>query len=515
MTDSEKRNYDIDQFDWLGQEETVTDQNRVDEVERLIRAALAETTPVDRQYLRPSKVDDDIARVRYNVPYSLNNDQKESIKDLVGDTRTLTFNASGYHDHPISHCLTEINEDMVVNKFGNEPFVSVWGNASRHRRMGHVGAKVVSDRHVPHDWFRNRGMEEVTTDIGSFIKGRGHMRYRLFLATHALYYMSLEDVACWLGGNPDGEFHAIIHRHNKSKGHLNRGELKYTVDTNGNVVQVNPLTGFKYTHKSLEPLFQTDSCRLFEGRVGLTWDINLLAGDQYHVKFVLCDPAKCHKLADPWMFIKRDREVYVRGDVTVYRCMKIEWYVYHGANGQVLLEDVELYDRLRRIIAGKERTPRAHSDLMAMCRRLANKNDIIAIHQGFAHDVPPEMMTDYVNAAFYADVNHELEVALKYHRENREAVEALNSFIREGRAPTDMTNVARVGRAVASPFTKLAGLISERSFWSVDKCEDTGPLDTFRHESHIAASLPPDPFGARNQHREEMADMLSKKLKAG
>jgi len=504
MTDAEKRNYDADAFDWEGEEEVSQDQGQIDDAERLIRQALAATTPVEDRWLRPSAVDNDRARVQYNCQYSLTDEQKNQLQELVGDVRTITYNAYGFHDHPLSHSLTEINEDIVVRKFGNEPFVSVWGNQHRHRRMGHVAAKTVSSRNVPHDWFRNRGMEEVVTDISQFVKGRGHLGYRLFLATHALYYMSLEDVACWLGGNPDGEFHAIIHRHNKTFGHINKGELKYSVDSNGRVTQTNPLTGFNYTHKSLEPLFHTDSCRLFGGKVGLAWDINIMAGDQYHVKFVLCDPRNCNKIEDPWMLIKKDREVYVRGDVTVYRCLGFEWYVYHSSNGQVLLEDVELYDRLRRTIAGKERTPRAKSDLMAMCRRLSNKNDIISVHQGFAHEVPPELMTDYVNAAFYADVKHELEVALMYHRENKEAVDTLNRFIVEGQIPADFTSLAKVGRAVAAPFTTLSGLISDRSLWAND-----GEILVDRK---VTSNLPDDPFGLRNTGREELCNFLHDRL---
>jgi len=302
--------------------------------------------------------------------------------------------------------------------------------------------------------------------------------------------MSLEEVACWMGGNMDAEFHAVIHRHDKSKGHLNKGELKYTVDSSGTVHQVNPLTGFTYSHRSMEPLFHTDSCRLFDGKVGLAWDINKLAGDNYHIKFVLCDPKSCNKIMDPFVLIKNNREVSVRGDVTVYRCLGFEWYVYYSANGQVLLEDTELYDRLRRTIAGKERTPRAKSDLMAMCRRLANKNDIISVHQGFAHEVPPELMTDYVNAAFYADVHHELEVALMYHRENRQAVDALNKFIVEGRVPMDFTAIGEIGRAVATPFHILTGLLKSPSREDNDMLVSTQPMS-------VVSQIPPDPFGIR------------------
>jgi len=506
-TDTTTRNYDIDQFDWDGKED-VDDQARVDEVEKLIRTAIQATTTVEDAWLRPSKVDNDRARVVYNVQYSLDEEQKTGLSRLIGDTRTLTYNAKSYHDHPISHCLTEVSEDQVIRQFGNENFVSVWGNAARHRRMGHTGAKTVGSRIVPHDWFRNRGMEESVTDVGAFVERRGHLRYRLFLATHALYYMTLEDVACWMSGNPDAEFHAIIHRHDKSSGHLNHGELKYTVDSNGHVKQTNPVTGFSYSHKSMEPLFHADSCRLFGGNMGLAWDINKLAGDNYHVKFVLCAPERCNKISDPWELIKTDREVYVRGDVTVYRCLGYEWYVYHGSDGQTVLEDVELYDRLRRTIAGKERTPRAKSDLMAMCRRLANKNDIISVHQGFCHEVPPEKMTDYVCAAFYADVKHELEVALLYHKENQKAVDTLNKYISEGRVPTDYTLLAQVGRAVATPFSILSGLLNDQhlSFY-----HQGVPLTV---PSRLTSELPSDPFGLRDRlKRIDTVGHLTKSLR--
>jgi len=302
-----------------------------------------------------------------------------------------------------------------------------------------------------------------------------------------LYYMTLDQVASWMNGNMEAEFHCIVHRHNKSKGHLNKGELEYTTDSNGLVRQVNPRTGFSYTHRSIEPLFCVDSCKVLGGKVGLTWDINQLAGDNYHVKFVLCDVEKARSLLDPWMLIKKDREVYTRGDVTVYRMLNFEWYVYHGDQGERLLEDVELYDRLRRTVAGKERTPRVKSELMAMCRRLANKNDIISIHQGFAHEVPPELMSDYVNAAFYADVKHELEVALAYHRENRQAVLALNAYYQEGQVPTDLTSIAMVGRAVSSPFNKLVGIIADSRYGSLNRFLGDVPFAATEQKA-------PDPF---------------------
>jgi len=277
--------------------------------------------------------------------------------------------------------------------------------------------------------------------------------------------------------------------------------LKYEVDSDGIVSQTNPVTGFKYNHRSLEPLFHVDSCRIFGGKVGLAWDINRLAGDNYHIKFVLCDPSKCSKVVDPYSLIKKDREVYIRGDVTVYRCLGYEWYVYHGPDKQTLLADVELYDRLRRTIAGKERSPRAKSDLMAMCRRLANKNDIISIHQGFTHEVAPELMTDYVNAAFYADVKHELDIALMYHRENRGAVEALNRFIVEGKAPVDLTILGYVGRAVATPFHALGGLLKDRSLEVAPNILVTQPLSS-------TVQIPPDPFLLRVKEYDALDQIL-------
>jgi len=124
---------------------------------------------------------------------------------------------------------------------------------------------------------------------------------------------------------------------------------------------------------------------------------------------------------------------------------------------------------------------------MAMCRRLANKNDIISIHQGFAHEVPPERMTDYVNPAFYADVKHELEVALAHHRENKAAVDALNRYYVDGVVPRDFTNLAKIGRAVATPFNTLTGLISE---------SHNGPLRAELGHDLFSSTLvkPPDPF---------------------
>lgn len=504
------RNYETDEFDWEGNGETMTHQTEVETVESLIRTALQVTTPVEDAWLRPSAVDNDRARVTYNVPFSLTNEQKDQMAELIGDVRTLTYNATGYHDHPLSHCVTEVSEDLVVRKFGNEPFVSVWGNASRHKRMGHVGAHTVANRVVPHDWFRNRGFEGNVEDIDKFLERRGHLQYRLFLCTQALYYIPLEDVARWLGGNMDAEFHCIVHRHGQSHGRIHKGELEYTVDSDGVVTQKNKMTGFSYTHKSLEPLFHADSCRVLNGTVGLTWDINCLAGETYHIKFVLCDPRRCANLKDPDELIKSKREVSIKGDVTIYRILGFEWYVYSGSAGQVVLEDVDLFDRLRRAVAGKERTVRARSDLNALCRRLSNKNDIISIHQGFCHDIPPELMTDYVAAAFYCDVEHELEVAIKYHRENRAAVEALNKYYVQGVVPPDYTNLARVGKAVSAPFTTLAGLLHEHTVGARMRVMEGLPVGYSVVQDELALSARQALVATLNEDAKQMALRLRK-----
>jgi hypothetical protein len=246
------------------------------------------------------------------------------------------------------------------------------------------------------------------------------------------------------------------------------------------------------------------------GKVGLAWDINRLAGDTYHVKFVLCDPRSCAKLTDPWDLIKTKREVTIKGDVTVYRVLGMEWYVYNSSGGQKVLHDVDLFDRLRRAVAGKERSVRARTELMNLCRRLANKNDIIAVHQGFHHEVDPELMTDYVSAAFYCDVDHELEVAIKYHRENKAAVDALNRFYVQGVVPPDYTNLAKVGKAVAAPFTCLAGLLLDGTVNARYSIMTGQPVAEF-------AGLPKDELGARaalvktlNEDAAQMALQLRK-----
>jgi len=139
MTDIQTRVYDANEFDWTDGGGTLNDQCDVQSVESLIREALQVPGSVSDAWLKPSAVDNDRARVTYNVPFALDEQHKEYMRELVGDTRTLTFNASKYHDHPMSHCITEISEDMVVRQFADEPFVDVWGNQSRHYRMGQGG----------------------------------------------------------------------------------------------------------------------------------------------------------------------------------------------------------------------------------------------------------------------------------------------------------------------------------------------------------------------------------------
>jgi len=152
------------------------------------------------------------------------------------------------------------------------------------------------------------------------------------------------------------------------------------------------------------------------------------------------------------------------------------------SQGKIRIEDIDLFSKLRRYVAGKQRSPRLKTETVNYARRLCNKADIISIHGGGAHEIPVASMTDYVEVAFYVDQRSELDAALSFHRENARITEALNRYYETGSTPKDFTMVT--GAAV-----KSGKLFSDAAISVINSVREGTSI---RADDYIKANLPGD-----------------------
>jgi len=146
--------------------------------------------------------------------------------------------------------------------------------------------------------------------------------------------------------------------------------------------------------------------------------------------------------------------------VTVSRFLHWTWTTLAKQDGEIRLDDVDLLDKLRRYCAGKKRDSRLRTEVLNYARRLCNKADIISIHGGGAHEINVATMVDYAHAAFYMDVQHELSVALAYHKENTVMVNALNDFYDGGSGVSiDLSALQATGRSMVSVTSKAVNAV--------------------------------------------------------
>jgi len=272
--------------------------------------------------------------------------------------------------------------------------------------------------------------------------------------SHALYYLSMDDVARWCNSGPKKRIRALVHRHKHSHGELNRGEQEYWVSEDGIVTQKNVDTGEPYKHPSLEGLFHQFTARTSYG--GIAWTVTKMGGDTYQFEFVSCERHLTEKYV-PIRYLKPEtRQEWAYNNTVVRSFLGWTWMTVTKGDRKYQLQDHDLTDKLRRYVAGKPRNAKMKTELMNYARRLTNKADIIAIHGGGAHEVLVGQMTDYVENAFYCDVRHELEVAMTYWRQNKDITNALNTYYETGRMPLDVASVQKALRVGAKTMTNAS-----------------------------------------------------------
>jgi len=251
----------------------------------------------------------------------------------------------------------------------------------------------------------------------------------------------------------------LVHRHSQTHGSLNCGEQEYWVDHNGVVTQRNVSTGEYYRHPTLEPLFHQYSARTSYG--GVTWTARAAGGDSFVLEFVGCPNDICGSFENIQVLKTRSWEEYSYANISVQKFLHWTWMSASTAEGIVTVEDLDLFDKLRRYVAGKARTPRLKTETMNLARRLCNKEDIIAIHGGGAHGIRVASMKDYVEIAFRVDMKSELDIALSFHKEDRKIISALNAYYEKGEMPRDFTTLTYAATVSARTISDAAASVLE------------------------------------------------------
>jgi hypothetical protein len=397
-------------------------------------------------------------RVKYFVE-----EEKRSFFETNWPAYTFVWDAAlKHHDHPVSHLATELAElemleDWVMEK---EQYIDLFGNPSRDKKYKRNAIPVVS-LETAKDYLRrlhwnNRcfpfDMNQLcdpSTSLGKIKK---------IALTHALYYLTMNDLARLLHTSDGRTIKALIHRHSATYGKLNAGEQEYWVSEEGQVTQKNVLTGECYSHRSLEALFRQSSSKTEFG--GVTWTITSAGGDSYIVEFVGCPNKVCEDYK-PLRFLQQQSwEEYEYSSIRVKKCLGWVWMTATGINGSVRIEDLDLFERLRKYVACKQRTPRLKTETANYARRLCTKEDIISIHGGGASQIPVASMSDYVEVATYVDVRHELDISISMYRENATMVAALNQYYEKGTLPKDMVALTKaaafIGKTICAPASLIA-----------------------------------------------------------
>jgi hypothetical protein len=446
--------YDPENFDW-GDDTPGIDPDVVgpDIIDQLLMAALdANEERYGWRYLKRSERKEGAGRL-YKYSYYMPEEGRKHFEENYPGYTFVWDGALGHHDHPIAHLSTELGEMEMVDSLvrDNVQYVDLFGNGHRDAKYKRNCINMFALK-TPKDYIRyqTRGHRDVPFDMDKLVGPEAVFgKIDHITCTHGMYYLSMEQIGALVNHSQRRRFHALVHRHSQTHGVLNAGEQEYWIDYNGMVTQKNVTTGEYYTHPTLEPLFHQFSARTKAG--GVTWTVKSAGGDQFLFEFVGCPNSICTEFENVQVLRSKSWEEFSYSNISVCKFLSWTWMSAATTEGRVSIEDLDLFSKLRRYVAGKARTPRLKTETMNLARRLCNKMDIISIHGGGAHDIPVASMNDYVEVAFYVDQKTELDTALSFHRENHRTMTVLNKYYETGVMPRDFT--ALTGAAVVSART--------------------------------------------------------------
>lgn len=455
MTDE----FNPDAFDWGdGSPGIDLDDVGPDIVEQAVAAAMnAHEERFGWRYLKKSERKEGAGRL-FRVKHYTPEEGKKFFEEEFPGYTFVWDTALGHHDHPVSHLCTELNELEMVEPLieQGKQYIDLFGNYKRNRRYKR-NCVTTYTMATPKDYIRANdiGQGAVVYDLEKMCDPNSTLgKIDDIACTHGLYYLTMEEIGRILSVRRTRRIRALVHRHKGTHGFLNAGEQEYHVSENLTVTQTNVSTGEKYVHPSLEALFHQGSAKTSSG--GVAWTIRAAGGDSFHIELVGCPNDICEEYI-PLRYLKPESwEQYTYNNVSVKKFLHWTWMSATTTMGTVRIEDTDLFSKLRRYVAGKQRTPRLKTETMNYARRLCNKLDIISIHGGGAHEIPVASMADYVEVAFHLDVRQELDAALSFHRENVKLVTALNAYYESGALPKDLTLVTGAACVSGKLFSDAA-----------------------------------------------------------
>jgi hypothetical protein len=392
----------------------------------------------------------------FNVPIVVPR-EKQKLFETQWPAYTFVWDrALRHHDHPSSHLSTELGEMGMVEPWvaEKERYIDLFGNPARDKKYKRNAVPVVTYA-TPKDYLRKLHHHAgcVKFDMNALCDEKTFLGgIKKIAITHALYYLKMSDIGRLLHTSEGRTIRALIHRHEFTSGTLNQGEQQYVVDEMGMVTQWNTMTGEAYRHPSLEALFHQSSAMTEFG--GVAWTVNYAGADSFVIEFVGCPNKICEEYIPLKSLQKKSWEEYEYSNIRVKKWGKWTWLSASTSKGVVKIEDLDLFNELRRYAACKQRTPRLATEMANLARRLCNKKDLISIHGGGASEIPVASMSDYVEVARYIDVRHELDIAASMYQENKVMVAALNTYYEKGTLPSDFTRLT--GLAVKT-YKAIAG----------------------------------------------------------
>jgi len=463
--------YNPDNFDW-GEDApgVILDDVGLDIVDQAVMAALeAHEGTFGWRYLKKSDRQEGAGRLYRCKFYMPEYGQKFFEREFPGYT-FIWDGALGHHDHPVSHLCNDLNEIEMVEPLvsSGELWVDLFGNGNRDRKYKRKCVNMYT-LSTAKDYIRYqyKGSTDVPYDLDKLCDPNGiYGKIDHITCTQGLYYLSMEQIGRIVNVHSGRRFHALVHRHMKTRGELNAGEQEYSVDGNGVVTQINVATGEFYRHPTLEPLFHQFDAKTSYG--GVAWTVKAAGGDAYIIDFVGCPNQVCTEFVNVQELKEKSWQEYEYRSISVQKFLHWTWMSATTASGRVLIEDLELFEDLRRYVAGKQRTPRLKVETMNLARRECNKRDIISIHGGGHSEIPVASMSDYVEVAYYIDAQSELDIALSFHKENLRTVTALNKYYESGVVPRDFTLITGAAGVSARTISDAASYVLD----SVVKAQD-------------------------------------------
>jgi hypothetical protein len=451
--------FDPNTFDWGDPAPGVKLDDVGEDIEEIaIEAALrVHQDTFGWTYLKRSDVKETAGRL-YRAKFFVPKEGREWLEEQYPAYTFVWDTALSHHDHPVSHITTELNEVGMVESLVREKktWIDLFGNGNRDRKYKRKCYNMYSLK-TPKDYIRYQklGDYDVPYDLAKLCDPTSiYGKIDHVTCTHAAYYLSMDDIGRIVNTSKTRVLEALVHRHSDVHGFLNHKEQEYWVNEEGTVRQVNVRTGEKYSHPSLEALFHQGSARTARG--GVAWTIKAAGGDSFIVKFVGCPNEICETFT-PLRFLQPEtRETVEYRGLTVKKFLHWTWMSASTVDGEVVIEDHDLFNKLRRYVAGKQRVPRLKTELMNHARRLCNKDDIISVHGGGASGIATASIHHYVEAAFYIDQRSELDMAVSLHKDNANITKALNAYYESGVTPKDFSTVTEAAVVTSRTFTAAA-----------------------------------------------------------